>query len=192
MERSGGHIDSEEFTTPTEVKLVKMKCLLCRRFMTGSLTTGSRPQLGSTLAPGRHTRLRGQLLRLATPSLKRGQLCGHGIRVATIAEVEAIWSGDREPTDRASPARSQSAVRLSSVGIHVSKANRRRKKQRGVNYNEKVAKEVSHVSSMGRFSLFNFTWAYVALNDDQETRPGHRIFFAIFNALQGKLAGKIQ
>ncbi|KAI7940219.1 hypothetical protein MJO28_013871 [Puccinia striiformis f. sp. tritici] len=143
MERSGGHIDSEEFTTPTEVKLVKMKCLLCRRFMTGSLTTG-------------------------------------------------IWSGDREPTDRASPARSQSAVRLSSVGIHVSKANRRRKKQRGVNYNEKVAKEVSHVSSMGRFSLFNFTWAYVALNDDQETRPGHRIFFAIFNALQGKLAGKIQ
>ncbi|KAI7941646.1 hypothetical protein MJO29_013720 [Puccinia striiformis f. sp. tritici] len=58
MERSGGHIDSEEFTTPTEVKLVKMKCLLCRRFMTGSLTTGSRPQLGSTLAPGRHTRLR--------------------------------------------------------------------------------------------------------------------------------------
>ncbi|POW02473.1 hypothetical protein PSHT_12089 [Puccinia striiformis] len=107
MKRSGGY-DFDEFTTPTEVKLVNMKCLLVlyRRFMTGSLTTGSRPQLGSTLAFGRHTRLRGQLLRLATsPSPKRGQLREHGIRVATIAKGEAIWLGDRDRTDRASLAR---------------------------------------------------------------------------------------
>ncbi|POW02459.1 hypothetical protein PSHT_12095, partial [Puccinia striiformis] len=156
MKRSGGYInDSDEFMTPTEVKLVKMKPLLIRILTvgreTGGRTTAPRPQLGSTII------------------ITFGR--GHPRR-------NFKWLGDREPTDRALPARSQSAARLSSVGIHVSKANCR---------HERRGKSVRWADVA--CSIF---WAHVAPNDDQESRLDHRCFFLIFDASQRKRADIIQ